>query len=343
MKLSAKQIAALSAIAGSAVGAAAGAASKRVKRVGIKVPYMISGRKMKKTKRYSKRGTKRARRVRKKSLGGRVKTLEKKMKVGKATHVHLNAFAGQTVTLLRQQNMSHINANHPASTLDTIIAGLRYYDPNTNTLKTNDPSSLTASQTFSIKQYGSFLGRNAGTIPLNVTVNVMKLKKNCDLDTVTAFTNGMADQNNPATTSTMLSPFYSRQLNEYWKLEKKVTKYLRAGEQIYVGCNTPWITYDPSSVDSENPTYNTDLGARAYLVQISGVIGHGNSGAGLTEVTPLECALDYQVIRRTVVYYEAGTNLRDFTISDARVTAFTAGTGVTGFSPVGDNATYSRT
>lgn len=337
-------MAALSAIAGSATGAALGKLGSRAKI--IKVPYLLSGKKAKVTKRFKKKTTFRKKRFSKrgrKRRGGiskRVSTLEKKMKTGKGTLTYHRIASSQMVCGLKFGNIAQTQGSDDATNLDTIISNLRYYNVDTNTFTTPNPSTLTASQEFAFKVKSTLLIKNGGTVPVQVWAWALKVKKNTDTGPLTAFTAGMADQGNPATTGETIFPTMSRQFNEYYKITGSKYRILKAGEYMSLTLNTKWFNYDPSSVDTENPTYNTNLDFRMFLIKMHGVLGQSNYP--LAEVTPIEACINYETKRETVCYYNAGSQVRDFLVNDGRPSVFTNGVGCTGCTDIPDNVIFSR-
>lgn len=272
----------------------------------------------------------------------RLKTLERKSKVGKGTHTNLNCSSTQLSSGIRATSLTSHDANHDMTGLEAIIAQLRFYDPNTNTFVTRNPSSLTASQSLAIKQTGTIVGKNAGTTPMVVHCYLVSVRKSNDTAPETAFTQGLADQNNPDATSTLVFPDMSRQFNEYWKIDKHVVKTLKAGAAFYMPCETRWFNYNPAVADAEPNVYSTDVYKQMWLVRVHGTIAHPNNATYYTQVTRIEGSLDIEIRRKTVVYYEAGADLKDFSITDSRVIAPGAGVLVTGASPIPDNVSFNR-
>lgn len=255
-----------------------------------------------------------------KSVGGKtlkkkVSALTKMVNASNATHTYRTNFTGDLFS--GESNCTYTSIRYNSSTLiETALAGLRYYDPaNPDTLVSAGGGDGTYSRRFGVHElYGKLHLRNNYTVPAKCTIYLLKPKVDTSIDPVTAFTQGMTDQNNPDTTSELIYMTDSDQFNELWSIVKSKSVTIKAGGEFTMSHSEKPFEYDPAFFDSHQLAYQNVSRSKRWVVRMHGVLSHDTA-------QPLEqglsnCGMDYSSFTKFVFKYDAGCSLNDFTIDD---------------------------
>lgn len=223
--------------------------------------------------------------------------------------------------------------------IETALANLRYWNESAGTWVDATPTT-TASQEMTIKRVSTkCVCRNNYQVPCMIEFYCCVPKDDTSINPYTAFTNGMTDQDNPSSTSSLLYLTDSDQFNDLWKIKNSVKKYLDVGEEVMLSysMNKPF-QYDPSLVDSHALEFQSKYAGHAYVVRVSGIIAHDS--AVTTERGFTQSGVDvYKDLTVKVEYDSGGPSLNDFVVLDNSST-FTNGAVVSN-KPVADNQGYS--
>lgn len=244
---------------------------------------------------------------------------------------------GTLSSAVNQQNQAQIIANS-TSTIETVLAQLRYYDPsNPSTLVTASGVTGTFSKDFLItRSYYKLVVQNNYQVPCHVTIYLCRPKEDTSIGPQTAFTEGLTDVGNPSANSTLVYLTDSEIFQDLWKVENSEKKYLQPGEFCTLAVGDKKYTYDPSVVDSHALSYQSQYKAAVYVLRVEGPLCHDSvadqQGTG-------QGGVDYQLNRTFEVEYQAGAQIHYIVSSDTSDT-FT-NSAVCSNKPVSDNQSYS--
>ncbi len=273
-----------------------------------------------------------------KALSRKVRKIERAVKTDTALHT---VRVVKSSRLNAPQNQSGLlnQTGNDISEVESALSNLRYYDPsNPTVLQVADFTSGTFSKEILVKAASSSIDiRNNYRIPCECRVYICEPKSDTSLTPTTTFTNGMADQGNPLTTSINAFPTDSEQFNAIWRVKKVVKRTLKGGDQFSVSHNSGSFIYDPSVADSHALNFQSAYKPVVFLVRVQGIISHDDAAVGNQGTN--EAAVD--VLRRIkyVFQYDAGTSLNDFTYDDT-LNTMAAGAVITQFSTT--STTYNE-
>lgn len=296
-----------SAVAGSIVGAGAGKAIKSVMKKPAKKRY----KRKQARPRAKKAVTKSVRKVQKE-----VKTLQKKVRDMTSTLTarfvdvfKLSASANQTgyVALMCGS----------ADTVELALAQLKFFDPsNPGTLITGSGATGTYNRRFRVKCSNTYVIRNNYKVPVDIRLYKYRVISDTNQTPYTAFTAGLTDVGNPASTSIAVYPTDSTQLSDLFKLEGTTIKRLEPGEELHATMATPWFDYDPADYDLHGLSYQRQYHCQAYLLRISGPPAHDKTT--ITQLGTIGTAVDFlEKITVNVQYNSGGPDLNTVYVADA--------------------------
>lgn len=309
-------------------------------------PYAYSKYKKRNPKRTVRRRSKQYNRNKKyyrkpktKSLKAKVQKLEHKVNADLAKHTFKKSIS---FTKDCSYSVAATSSTHGywMGELEGALASLRYYDPGTNALVTNSGVSGSFSNTIYIASvWTKCIMRNNYKVPVDITCYVVVPKKDTSINPETAYQQGLLDQKGPSNTSTLMYPTDSEQFNDLYTIKKKVHKILEPGKQCSISYSVGGFYYDPADYDAHALNYQKKYGSHLYLFRLQGVMSHDS--VVTNEIGLCQSQVDCAVERKTVIQYDAGKKLNDFTLDD-NYDAFT-NQPETGIYQSGQNENWSLT
>lgn len=276
--------------------------------------------------------------VRLAKLNTRVKNLSRSMKSDQARHTHRLRYTNTVGASVAQVNNSDI-MKFRTTEIEQAMANFRYYNPAIpGTLTTADASTGTYNRAIHIESvYDKLTVRNNYQVPALVTVWSCVPKNDTSIAPTSFYSSGVTDQTiSMAVTSPNLYPTDIDDVRNNWSFKRAKQMLLMPGRQFVVTRSAGAFDYDPSNVDHHNLVFQKKYRAHQWCLRVEGVTGHDTT---LGEYSSLAAQVDYVGERKTVFTYDAGTNLNDFSETDAAGT-FTNG-GVVSNMPVSDNQQFS--
>lgn len=276
------------------------------------------------------------------ALAHQVKDIRKTLKQDKSHHTHRYADSGIISSL--DSECDHVALN-PVTTarLEGATDGLRYFDPAVpGTLLTADSTTGTYSHDVVFKNVHSKLEvRNNYQVPARIKIYCCVAKSDGDNSPVETYTNALPDQCITAGADAESILMYLtdiERVREQWNVDCMVDKVLEAGQMASASHNTGEFHYDPSHQDTETAVYQKIRKSFCWVVRIQGVIAHDTAQA---EYGISRASVDYDLVNKYEIVYDAGINLNDFSFNETRDTSFTNAPPVVSLKPVADNIAYS--
>lgn len=266
------------------------------------------------------------------TLKKQVKDLQRKVNADFATHTYKRTVYDRALCSTSSQVEYTGRDVITMNRLENSIQSLRYYDPGTNALVTNDITSGTyARDVYFAGIYAKVTARNNYRVPVNCSVYLLRPKKDSSVTPEVRFSNGMADQKAPATTSELVQLTDSDEFNEHWSIVAMKKKLLNPGEQMsckYV--NSKGFMYNPADFDSHALTYQKKYGSLYCIFRLHGVLTHDSTTTTLQGLSL--GGVDTCVKAIYKVKYDAGQKLNDFTILDGADTIVNDNVGLYRYS-----------
>lgn len=309
--------------------------SKAKKKDKVKV-ISNSGATIKLAKRPTVMSSKRKTTV--KSLDKRLKDVQCLLNASCGELVYRNRSTGSLTCSARVQNGLNLATFHQ-SYYEGVLQQLRYYDPTTpSTLVTADGATGSFSKDFCFtSNYAKLTLRNNYQVPVEISIYNCQCKTDTSIDPFTAWSNGLADTCNVSYSNDLTYPTDSDQIVSLWNILKTTKKQLEPGESLVITHSVDKFDYDPAVADSQIETYRKEHKGFAFMIAITGVLGHDTSAA---ERTRLPAGVDYELDRVSKVKYDAGANIKYIYCVDNSASSFTNG-GVVSLKPISDNLAYS--
>lgn len=272
-----------------------------------------------------------------KNLKKQVKQLQKQMNANTSTLTYRYLDCFKVNAAANQAAYGERSFNIP-STLELALAQLRFFDPaNPGTLVNASGATGTYSRTFLIKSAITYKIRNNYQVPVLFKLYKFKCKADTNIDSNTAFTNGLADIGNPASTSIAVYPTDSPLMSDLYKLEKCTTWMLKPGQEKTYTVYTKSFDYDPSDYDSHSLTYQKSTHSYSMLFRVAGVPAHDKTTN--TQLGTIASGVDVLEKQTYIIKYNSGgADLNYLYVSD-NLDSMTAGPVVS--QVVVDNQEYS--
>lgn len=274
----------------------------------------------------------------KKTVKKQLKEIKQSLKSDQAVHTFRGRYTGRTTCAVNQSVFYGVPSIQ-ASTLETAMANLRYYDPAVpGTLVTANASTGTYTRQVHFKRlYNVLTIRNNYQIPVNVKVYSLAPRNDTSIAPETFFSNGLTDQGAAlSATSPILYPTDIDMFNANWRILKSKSRLLLPGREFSISYSFGPFDYDPSNYDSHSLSFQRKFGAHYFGIRLEGVLGHDTVA---DEQTTMQCAIDWMLNKKHVITYDAGVNLNDYYTDNSADASFTNG-GVTS-QVVVDNQAYS--
>ncbi len=248
------------------------------------------------------------------ALTKRVTKIQRQLNTDMSTHTFRQIITDTVRCVLNQNTVSNFPV-HKADTIQTALAGLRYYDPaNPATLVTASGATGTFSRQFLFSQcHVSMECKNNYQVPVHVKIYMCEPRSDTSLTPVTTFVNGMADQNNPTITKPNIYPTDSDQLKALWNTKVKTVK-LYPGKSTTFSHNVGAFDFDPSDFDSHQLQFQRSFKGVSFMVRVLGDVCHDGTDELEQALSP--AGVDTIQSLKYVIKYDSGTNLNDFTASN---------------------------
>lgn len=272
-----------------------------------------------------------------KKIKGQIKELKRLAESDMGRLIFRERVTGGLIATANVRNS--VVVNHSSTTkIEQVLGQLRYYDPAAPTaLVTADGTTGSYQKEFLVqRQYSKLLLRNNYQVPCEVQVYCCRPKEDTSITPLAAWSNGIVDSSNGATTHLLMYPSDSRQMTDLWRIEKTVKKTLAPGQECSIIMSDKSFQYDPSLVDSHGLTYQGRSKSGVFLVNVNGATGHDSA---LAEYGNLGAGIDWSVDLTVEVHYSAGADIVYTYVSNGADT-FTNG-GIVSNKPVSDNQGYS--
>lgn len=266
-----------------------------------------------------------------------IRDIQKRLKNDEGTFCHREKAIGAVAAAQNASSFIDIGGV-TVNDLDTNLQYLQYYDiDNPGVFKVVDGRTGTQHKEFLYSTLGTSIEliNNYGA-PIKLTLYLMEPKVDTSLAPPATFTNGLIDIGNPSATSVLVYPTDSKQLGDIWKICRTIKKTVMPGQSINESYFQKDIMYDPSFVDTHASTYQKRFGSHTWCVRLQGVDGHDSA---LPQYGSLVGALDWVLVRKLVVKYQAGTDLYVLKVTDGSDT-FT-NSGRVSIRPTTQHVTYS--
>lgn len=270
------------------------------------------------------------------SISKKLRKIQRHVNNEQATHTHRRLDISQLIAPAYVVTYGDYDKGNLTS-LHLACAALRYYNPGTNALVTNDAGAGTYNNEVLITVSRKLVIRNNYQVPANIQVYSQTPKVDTSIAPYQACVNGLADQGGVAITSPLVYYSDSEENKAYWYSKKLKDMIIQPGQQVMVSHQTKEFPFDFSNADTHALQYQKKLGAHVFTVRLQGVFGHDSVAAA--EVATLSAGLDIAQYVTYKIVYDAGKSLSDFSISNNQST-FTNG-GLVSNKPVSDNQAYS--
>lgn len=257
------------------------------------------------------------------------------MKMQEAVHIHRIRGSTRILAVANQNGMAELVEGGNLTKHEAAMTNLKFFDPATNTMVTANPATGTYDRNirFSVKR--KIVLTNNYQVPCEVRVYKCRPKDATSNTPNTLYASGLVDQGNPSSVSTVIFPQDSKDLTGVWNL-KVCYKRLNPGQSMTCIDIQPMFKYDFSLADAHPLLYNKKLGGFAWLIRVNGVLGHDTT---LDEQGILPCGVDCLIDTTYTFNYDAGKDVRNYSIADTLDT-FT-NSGVISAKPIADNISYS--
>jgi len=188
--------------------------------------------------------------------------------------------------------------------LEAVIDAVRFFNasvPGTPIVADLSAIGYQSSVDF-VKSYCDITARNNYSVPVNVSLYIVKVKKDTSIAPITAMINGAADQTNNTILNTMMYPSDIHDFKDLYHIVKSKSKLLQPGQELTLGHGFPKFKYDISLSDSQTSTYQKYFHGSLMMVRVHGVVSHGSTSG----VTTGRCGVDIQFDRIYKIEYEGG-------------------------------------
>lgn len=297
-------------------------------------------------KRYRKRKWSNRRAKRSKRVGQfydlkkKLKRVEQKANAGLGILIHRRVEldkvqAGESTVVYGEQDVNTLTQ------LEASIAKCRYYDAGSNSIVTQNQSSLTSySKFFFKKTYVKVLVRANYQTDVQVDVYYWQAKEDTSITSDNARTSGLTDVGGPSGTSVSVYPTDSELLKSLYKCRYHKKVLLKAGKEMTFNMDLGSFNYDRSLTDSHPDTYQERYKAGQVMFRVCGALAH--DAGGTAQYGRNDARIDYEMEVVHVLEYEAGAKIKTVAVTDGR-SSFTTGGGILTQAPIADlqNATVN--
>lgn len=227
-----------------------------------------------------------------------------------------------------------------AASLETAMAGIRYWDSTSGAYEVANPATDAKSKSINVvKCFSKMEFKNNYQVPCVLTVYSCKSKFDTSIGPVTAFTNWATDNLvSGSNTHPQLYLSDSTHFNELWKIVQKKESTLYPGQSMTISDSLPPFMYDSGAYDSHALAYQKSFHGMAYAIQVTGVVAHDSASA--TELGLCPAGIDYVQTRTWSMKYDSGgPSVKLVHVVNSGDTAFTNGAVVS--QQTVDNQSYS--
>lgn len=271
------------------------------------------------------------------SIKKQMRDIRRTIEADTGTHISRVRSVGALASSNNLNNYTNVDLC-TVSSVETVLGQLRYYNPSVpGTLTNADGAAGTFQKEFLFKSiYHKIHIRNNYQVPAYVSAYIVVPKEDTDINTSTAFTNGLNDVGSPSSYSPLVHFTDSTQVNDLFKVVASKKILLEPGETFNMIHSTKPFQYDPSFIDNHGLTYQRKFGGAMLFIMIKGEIAHDTSAA---ERGTSACGIDYMIDTTYIVRYSAGADIRYIVVTDGS-SSFT-NSAVLSNKPVSDNQSLS--
>lgn len=271
------------------------------------------------------------------SLKRQVKEMKRTLEADTGTHISRVRNLGSVKSAVNLNNYANVDLC-TISTVETVLGQLRYYNPSVpGTLTNADGAAGSFQKEFLFKSiYHKIHIRNNYQVPVHVSAYIVVPKEDTDINSTTAYTNGLADVGNISSFSNLSYFTDSIQVTDLFKISSSKKILLEPGETFNMIHTTKSFQYDPSYVDNHALTYQKRFGGAMLFIQVRGEVAHDTTAS---EVGCSAAGVDYMVDTTYTVRYSAGADIKYIVVTD-NSSSFTNG-AVLSNKPTADNQGYS--
>lgn len=298
--------------------------SSRKKRGPYKAKRSYSSKRYTK---YRKTGRGRRKGTYRKGSGKKVtmKAVRKLVNSSKASHVNYE-YTGTYVTSPLTENRwgyAEFEMGGRITKIANVLALCRTYDSATNALVTNNLATGTYHRDIAVKVQSSLVMKNNYNTPCKFDFYILAAKEATNLGIWDTYIAGMASQNigSGDNQSTAFTPMHSSETTNLWRKVKHVSGYLPPGGSKAISYSTRWFEYDSGYFQSHSFAYQKELASARGFLMVSGSIAHNDATPIPTAVGRTKASLDVELCRKTIVSYQAGADLRDYSLTENRGTS----------------------
>lgn len=254
-----------------------------------------------------------------------------------AEHVKRSRRVGSCRAGVNLVSNCQINKDGTLDDIEASASALRFWNPATNALTTLDFASGTYSREACVSIYKKILLKNNYQVPCHIELWSGRPKDATNLTPHDCFTGGLADQGGISDTSPLVRLHDSRSVDDVWEMKLISKKILYPGEAITRKHYVTKFDYTFATNDQHALSYHRNQGGHVFYLRVYGTLGHDTTAA---EYGRMEAGVDWEYTSTIVWEYDAGKDLKDYTIDDTSATSFT-NSGVQGAKPIADNQPYS--
>lgn len=266
----------------------------------------------------------------------KIKKLCKFMKQQQAIHIHRNRGVDVLTALAKNANLRCENEGGTLAAHEAAISNLRYYDPATNALVTNNAALGNYSRDISMSIKRKITIANNYHIPCNIEVYSCIPKVDTDSDPIAFFNSGLADQGAPSSASPLIRFKDSDDLKHTWTCSLKRRGVMLPGKVWTVTNFCKEFDYNVATNDAHTDQYQKYQGGHCWVVRIVGTLAHDSIVA--TEQGVARASVDLMMDSEYRITYDAGKDLHDLSVTDTSTT-FT-NIGRVSAKPVANNQSY---
>lgn len=254
-----------------------------------------------------------------------------------AEHIVRCRRAGSVLCGVNLVNHVLLNKLGTVTSIEDTAASLRFFDPVTNALVTKDLASGTYSREACVGIYKKVLIKNNYQVPCHIELWSGTPVDATNLSPHDAFTGGLVDQGGVSATSPLIRLTDSRSVADVWDMSLISKRVLQPGEVVIGKHLVKKFDYTFSTNDQQTLAYQKNQGGHVFYLRVYGTLGHDTSAA---QYGRMEAGVDWEWTATVTWEYDAGKDLKDYSVDDGSATLFT-NSGVQSLKPLADNLPYS--
>lgn len=258
----------------------------------------------------------RKRAKRKRSMKCTVKKLCKWVKHHTAVHEHRMRESAAIQSAHKACNLGCYSLGGTVANIQSALAELKFWRASDNTVVKVDQNVGGFQRDFNISVYRRCHVQNNYHVPCYLEVYSCTPKTDTDIDPLTAYNNGIDDQNLGAA-GDQVQPLVrfrdSEELGLLWTCKKVGAKRLNPGQYMTAKSYTKEFRYSPNLEDDQKDIFQKRFAGHCWVVRIVGVLSHDS-------VTPTQgisqAGADLLFDAEYRIRYDGGKDMHNISISD---------------------------